>query len=88
MRPRISHRSKNYTLRCKADWLAISSDNSNAIMLSASYVGWYHDSAIIVRVLRGESIPNDRASGDGGVLWSEPSLASEDRKAGEQDDEQ
>ena len=30
MRPQISHRSTNYTLRCKADWLAISSDNPNA----------------------------------------------------------
>jgi hypothetical protein len=30
MRPQLSHRSKNYTLRSKAEWLAISSDNSIA----------------------------------------------------------
>jgi hypothetical protein len=30
MRPQLSHRTKNHTLRSNADWLAISSDSSNA----------------------------------------------------------
>jgi hypothetical protein len=30
MRPQLSHRPKNYTLRSNADWLAISSGSSNA----------------------------------------------------------
>jgi hypothetical protein len=30
MRPQLSYRTKNYTLRSKADWLAIPSDNSYA----------------------------------------------------------
>jgi hypothetical protein len=51
---------------------------------------------IDVRVLRRESMPDDRASGDRAKLWSETTLTSEaqkirssdNRKTGGQDDEQ
>jgi hypothetical protein len=74
MRQQLSHRTKNYTLRSNADWLAISSDNS-LIMLSESYVARYHDKQRN-RLLRRKPIPNDRVSEDGASFGGPSESAS------------